>query len=243
MTKVTPAKELEQYDAHKFNFKRTAEDKMYYAFLQSIYDENGELNVVGGKEIPEEIIQLCRVYDPIEEKEYLIYDVYQWGYYYDGSKTPIIHIQDVGVWKEYTWRKIPINESNLQAQSNTASGPARRTFKDTPESHVTKYDIPFTKENVNKIKTKCNNTTFLYVYDLSKSGRGGKDGKIGVKSWEDFTNRSFNDLMEGTYLLKQQYEMQLKAMKEKENFLNLKEKMLASKEHELETASTTSGNK
>jgi|SRR5215212_2654858 len=230
MTKVTPAKELEQYEAHNFAFKKTSQDKAYHAFLQSIYDENGELNVVGGRDIPEKIVQICRVYDPIQDKEYLVYDVTQWGYFEDGSRTPTIHIQDVGVWKEYTWHKVPVEQSTT---STMATGePQRRKFKDKPESHETKYELEFSIENVDKLRRKSDNSTMLYVYDLSKNGRGGKDGKIGVQSWVDFKEREFNDLIEGTYLVRRQYELQLQALKDKENFLNLKESMLNNQEKE-----------
>lgn len=231
MTRITPEKELDQYEAHKFNFRRTSQDKAYHAFKNSIYDNNGELNVIGGKDIPEQIVELCRVYDPVKDKEYLIYDVLQDGYFEDGSKLPTIHLQDCGVWKKYNWRKVPLEQS---ISSTTATGePQRRQFKDIPDGFETVYDIEFNKENLDKLRQKCDNSTRLYVYDLSKSGRGGKDGKIGVASWKDFEERTFQDLIDGTYILKQQYDTQLRALKEKESFLNLKEKILTSKEQEL----------
>jgi hypothetical protein len=221
LTKITHPKEWQQYEDHKFELKKTSEDKAYQTFLNTIMDEDGNLNKIGGKEIPEEIIEMCRVLDPMNDnKEYLVYDVVQWGYMEDGqTKTPMVHLQDMGVWREFEWVKKPIPQPVFSGQ------PQRRQFKESPESFQLKYDIPFTREEVGKLKPKCKNTR-LYVYDLSKSGRGGKDGKIAVDNWDDFIARPFKELIEGTYLLKNQLQLEINAAKQKQQYLDMERKTL-----------------
>lgn len=226
MTKITHAKEWQQYDDHKYVIKKTSEDKAYQTFLNSITDEDGKLYVLGQNDtdekrtpIPEEIIELCRVNDPMNDKEYLVYDVVQWGYFEDGSKSPMIHIQDIGVWRKFEWVKKPL------PQSVFSGTPERRKFKDVPESSELQYEIEFSAETVDNLRKKAKNCR-LYVYDLSKSGRGGKDGKIAIDNWDDFKNRSFKELMEGTYLLKNQLENEIKAAKQKQIYLDMERKSL-----------------
>lgn len=227
MTRITQRKELEQFELHKFDYKKTPEDKAYQTFLNSIFDEDGNLHKTGGTDIPEVVVEICRVFDGLDtKKEYLVYDVNQWGHFEDGTRTPYVHLQDIGVWYDYEWvrRQLP-----MPVYTGT---PQRRQYKDYPESSKNKYDIPFTKENLDKIRKKSQPSTRLYVYDTAKSGRGGKDGKIGVAEWKDFEERSFQELIEGTYLLKTKLEQQIKAMQQKEEFLNLREKVLENQEIE-----------
>ncbi len=236
MTKITQRKEWEQYDAHKFVGKKTSEDKAYQIFLNSITDEDGKLYVLGVNDyidpvdpkknkitpVPEEIIELCRVLDPMNDnKEYLVYDIIQWGYFEDGTKSPMIHIQDVGTWRKFEWVR-----KALPQGINMGDPQPRRQFKEVPESSEVQFDIPFTLENVENAKKKKAKDCRLYIYDLSKSGRGGKDGKIGVDNWDDFTNRSFKELFDGTYLLKTQLEQEIRAAKQKQIYLDMEKKSL-----------------
>ena len=246
MTRITQKKELEQFELHKFEYKKTSEDKAYQTFLNSIYDEDGKLNIIGKDDIidpdpkkckitpiPSIIIEVNRVYDKDSNKEYLLYDVLQHGYFEDGTETPHVHLQDNGLWKEYKWAKRPVP---LPVYTGT---PQRRQFKDYPESSKNRYDIDFNAENIAKIKKQCVPYTRLYVYDLSKSGKGGKDGKIGVENWIDFENRTFKELIEGTYIMKTKMEQQLQALQQREQYLSLREKVLEGREQEQEAATTT----
>jgi hypothetical protein len=90
--------------------------------------------------------------------------------------------------------------------------PQKRTFKDVPTGSIIKYNIPFNKKNLDKIKTRCKPNTRLYVYDAGKSGKGGKDGKIGVETWEDFENRDFRELLDSSYLATTRLAHQMKVL-------------------------------
>ena len=130
------------------------------------------------------------------------------------------------MWKEWRWVK---RAMPMPIYTGT---PQRRQFKDYPESSINRYDIEFTPANIGKIKAKTVPHTRLYVYDLSRSGKGGRDGKIGVEKWEDFENREFKDLIEGTYIMRTKMEQQLQALQQREQYLDLREKVLDGKERE-----------
>jgi|SRR5215217_918356 len=248
MARITQKKEVEQYDKHKYTYKKTNEDKVYQTFLNSIYDEDGKLNVVGKDDIinvehpemrkitpiPEEVAIVCRVYDPFEDKEFLVYDVYQWGYYEDGTRTPRIYLQDIGMYREFTWEQKPI------PQEVSKGDPVKKKFKDYPTGQTARYEIHFNGENLRRIRAKSNNRTALYVYDLSKSGKGGKDGKIGVPNWKDFEERPFQELMEGSYLLQSRLQAQMKMLEQKEQYLNLREQTMGYNNNNTESTTTTS---
>lgn len=234
MTKITHPKEWEQYDSHKFVVKKTSQDKAYQTFLNSITDGEGKLNILGRDDvldpkdpnyhvtpIPEEIIEMCRVFDGADTREeFIVYDITQWGYFEDGTKTPLVHIQDIGEYRFFEWVK------KILPQQVFTGDPQRRQFREEPESFKLKYDIPFTEETARKLRDTKGMKARLYVYDTAKSGRGGKDGKIAVDNFEDWVSRPFKDLMEGTYLLRAQLENEIKAAKQKQIYLDMEKKSI-----------------
>lgn len=225
---ITHPKEWQQFKEHKYEPVKTPEDKSYQTFLNSIFNEDGELNKIGGIQIPEQIIELCRVYSPLDEKEYIVYDVEQWGWFEDGTKTPTIHIQKIPVWKQYEWNREVVNEG-------TPTSPHKRTkYRERPENPTVVYELEWNEQNLKPLLKKITNLTRLYVYDLSKSGKGGVDGKIAVSSLKDLRERSFQELIEGTYLLTQKLQEQLKYVSQQRVTMETESKLLEQRERDLE---------
>ena len=240
MAKVTVDEEWKQYREHKFEPRKTAEDKAYETFINVITDDEGNLNKIGTniiefyqdptgqlktkkihyRRIPERIIQICRVYNPLTNSEYLVYDVEQWGYLEDGGPVKPIHIQDIGTYREFQWDKKP------QGKPIFTGTPQKTTFEWDLVGNTIKYTIPFNKEEFDKLKHKMTPVTRLYIYDSSVSGRGGKTGKIGVQNVEDFLNRPFKELMDGSYLLKTRLEHEYRTLQIQKDMIEQEKRYL-----------------
>lgn len=225
---ITHPKEWEQYKLHKFTPERKSEDKSYQTFLNSIFNEDGELNKIGGKEIPENIQQLCRVYNPMDEKEYIVYDVNQWGWFEDGTRTPTVHIQDVSIWMEFVWER----KADRETLSTTTS-PKKTKYHEVPEGQgIPHFELEWNEENLKPLLPKITPMTQFYVYDLGRSGRGGRDGKISVRTLKDLRERSFTDLIEGTYLLVHKLEQEIKATQQERAALETRKRILDNESRE-----------
>lgn len=225
---ITHPKELEQFKAHKFQAALTPSDKSYQTFLNSIFNDDGELNKIGGINIPEEIQQLCRVLNPMDEKEYIVYDVNQWGWFEDGTITPIVHIQDITIWNQFTW------ERRAESQGiSTTTTPKRTKFKEYPDKPTPQFELEWNESNLKPLLKKITANTQYYCYDLSRSGKGGRDGKISVRSLTELRERTFQELIEGTYLLTQKLSQEIKAVEQERASLQTKQRIIDQKEKEM----------
>lgn len=237
MARITAPEEWQQYREHNYEIRKRPEDKIYLTFLNTITDSEGKLHRTGKpilindektgdlikinyRDVPERVIQICRVLDPMENKEYIVYDVEQWGEMEEGEIISPVHIQDIGIYFQFNW----VRKANpMGIYTGT---PQKRTFKWDYEGYTEKYTQEWDIKFLKTLKEKCTPVTQLYVYNSKISGRGGKGGKFGVDHWDDFINRPFQELFKGTYIYENQLKQEIASAQLKQQALDMERKSI-----------------